>query len=360
MAELVYKPSRTRVCAYSFIDEKDLPEGQKLLTCSKCNEACYVDREAQIAAWPIHKLVCRSIENDNPLLKKDLAKEQNIMLILNHFKQLLSNHANFFKKESRLVIHLFQQLRKILESTPKYFDSRIGKTGQKIIDYIYEPLRLLMCTEFQLSRHSNISGLDIVWSIPGFANFFLSDEIFLSKVMLDRKRNKMNFLQEGEDAALILGCQTEADARRVEITYSGFLLPSAWTGLLEKFFIDSSIDVDRMLPKSSKLSLAIMRRLNHSFACPYSMTSYPSFPETVGLWPGKNSLLTEYWAKVIVSCPDIKQMCLEQGGLVPGLSTFQLFEAILSNPSFLFTAVESERKVMNTATRRMDLTFTLS
>ena len=97
------------------------------------------------------------------------------------------------------------------------------------------------------------------------------------------------------------------------------------------------------LPKSSKLSLAIMRRQNQSFACHYSMTSQPSFPETEeGLWPGKNSLLTETWAKVIVSCPEIKQMCLQQGGLVPGLSTKQLFEAITSNPLSLFTANHSE------------------
>ena len=58
------KNSNHRVCAFSYKNEKDLPDGQKLLTCARCLETCYIDREAQLQHYKIHKQTCCKREHE--------------------------------------------------------------------------------------------------------------------------------------------------------------------------------------------------------------------------------------------------------------------------------------------------------
>ena len=69
----------TRVCSYSFIDEKQLPAGKKLLRCSRCHETFYVSREAQKLHWPYHKISCVKIEDDEPQVRQDFGGLQQAL-----------------------------------------------------------------------------------------------------------------------------------------------------------------------------------------------------------------------------------------------------------------------------------------
>ena len=174
-----------RVCAFSYKNEKDLPGGQKLLTCARCCETCYVDRESQLEHWPIHKHSCCKPEHENFDLRQvqemsfeglvstvkfllatpDLIKGRYFLCIFKEILDRIIYNHDISVQETRLLNTLHSTFMQVLTKPP------VGENGED-------------------DETSGLPSktLQRIWAIPGFASFFLSDDIFLSKAMGEAKR----------------------------------------------------------------------------------------------------------------------------------------------------------------------------
>ena len=333
---IVYSRPKDRICLVNFINEKDLPDGQKLLTCSRCKEACYIDRESQIAHWPAHRKVCCSVENDSPLLRKDYAKDGDVMPILRAFFGLFSDAQNIRVGQSRLVIHLFQQLRAVLEGNSKFFDTSFEDLYLKIIGGCFYPLWELPKAPY--GRNTKLKGMEIVWAVPGFANYFLSEDLFLSHQMLERKLSNIPAVLPGEEYLCMV--EMEEDVQVVEEDEApGRCLPPAFCWLCMKFLMDSCTDNETSVPKlSDPLGVACMRRMFQTWACPYGRASYPSLEplpedENPNSWQPRNDVISKFLEAIVIRSGG--SWSPETGEIVPGLTAHQFLKAMIED-KFLF------------------------
>ena len=340
--DYVYQPSKDRVCAFSYVNEKDLPAGEKLLRCSKCSETFYRDKASQVSHWPLHKRFCCSIEKDSRLLKEALSDVEDAMDFLPHCSFMLREpRTNIRKGQSRVIVHLIQQLRKFLEKNPRYFVSTEDDVGEAIVACVLNPLRKIM-------DDKEFGGLEALYAIPGFANFFLSEELFLSRVMLERKRNGTPALTQ-EEESLIEYFTSEEAVLDVEIKFRGFVLPPTYTGLLTQFLMESCLEVDRAKEicrtRTDSLGVAVTRLIFRSWACPYVRASYASlsFEDKDGVfgydvesewgvpwpWPSRSGFVSELLESFFNA-----EMPTQQGEIVPGLSAKCLLTAMIEDSSF--------------------------
>ena len=173
MSDNTYQPNDdNRICNWSYVREKDLPEaGQKLLRCSQCREVFYVDRAAQQKDWKYHKQTCLPIEKDHQVRHgKDF---QSVEEVLTDIQAALQVSGPL--PRGRWIVYLFQQLKRMLTLDPELTPERI-----KTID-----VKIFRQTEEFIVRGK--SFLPTLWSSPGFCSYFLSEELFLSTELKQRK-----------------------------------------------------------------------------------------------------------------------------------------------------------------------------
>jgi hypothetical protein len=256
------------------------------------------------------------------------------MKILNQFHNLLWNPLNVSVGKSRLIIHLFHQLRQVLENNPKYYVSTEDDIGDKIITIAFMPLHRIL--------QSVVNGLEILWAIPGFANYFLSDELFLSRVMLDRKTRGVPALSQEEEETIeqtIVWFQTEEEVLKQELKMPGMFLPPTYCGLISKVLVSSCLDLENQSIRDNDLCRAVVRSIFQSWACPYARVSYPSLPceqeeeeNDIHPWPfqQRNYFVTLLIEHIVLK----KEVSTKAEEIVPGLTAKQLIEAILNDRSF--------------------------
>lgn len=350
--DYAYQPSKDRICAFSYVNEKDLPEGEKLLQCSKCSETFYRDRASQVSHWPLHKRFCCSIEKESRLLKEDWSDVEDFKDILhNPLFTILQDLSSIRKGQSRVIVHLFQQLRKLLVNNPMYFDSTKDDIGFFLVEYVFMPLRKMI-----LHNRDRLA----LWAIPGFANFFLSEELFLSNVMLERKRNGTPALTDEEYDLIDHYFHDEEDVLEAQMEFPGLILPPAYTGLLMKVLLDSFLDIEPETmtggqPKTDSLGVAIARLVFRSWACPYTRVSYASLPyedkdgeygnveEMPWEWASRSGCVSEFLASMY----DVR-MPTEPGEIVPGLSAKSLLTTMVEDASFFaFGNVDAIRNFLH-------------
>ena len=164
-----------RVCAESFVREEDLPPGQILLTCSRCLETHYVDEAAQRRNWPVHKLSCCPVEKDKTLDFPGF----DVNSVVDHFRAMgaiLSNPKQCCR--GRGLLRCIQSVKHLLEEKPHLFDSQYAK--EQAYSAFRENVRLHV-------ENCDFGSAQIVWAIPGFANYFSSDEIVLTTAIRQLK-----------------------------------------------------------------------------------------------------------------------------------------------------------------------------
>ena len=182
----MYIPSKNRVCGYCFKNEKDLPAGQKLLTCSKCHEMCYIDRASQVAHWPLHKMQCCSRERDAPVITGEGYQGvgrpfRDLWQCLEVIGNILTNPTQM---KGRILLLALQEYRRyLIEASPAFADSE--RVGGNTLNCILNPLREL----WMRGAGGLVAGafFDMFFSVPGVANYFLDETIFLSEAMKDRQ-----------------------------------------------------------------------------------------------------------------------------------------------------------------------------
>ena len=120
--------TKDRICSATFVHEKDLPAGKKLLTCGRCRETCYVSREAQLEHWPWHKVSCCPIEKD-PSLALVQAQGNNVSLLSDLFGWILERPEE--RAKGRALLKIFQRLQYLMLET-NVEDNMTDKSPQMV------------------------------------------------------------------------------------------------------------------------------------------------------------------------------------------------------------------------------------
>lgn len=180
----VYVPTtNVRVCAFTCTREEDLPKGQKLLACSRCNETCYVSREVQKLHWPVHKKVCCSVDNDQEEIRnKDLVFKDGLAELkacLGAICLILTDPLKHVK--GRYLLYCFQQLRRFFEDRKMYL--RLPASEKQKLYYGCGKAMEDLCMPFR----SSSKAFYTIFAIPGFMNYFFSEDLFLSSAMKEKK-----------------------------------------------------------------------------------------------------------------------------------------------------------------------------
>ena len=157
--------TNNRICAFTYVNEKDLPEGQKLLRCLRCQETFYVNLEAMAEHLPVHRRVCCALREDAPVLA-------------------LIHQGGFesFKKAMDEVVWILEDpgdrlqgrsLLYALQRALQFLKNRAGGTefDEEMIRAHYNVIHALDET---LSRENR----KIMWAIPGFVDYFLSPHVW--------------------------------------------------------------------------------------------------------------------------------------------------------------------------------------
>jgi hypothetical protein len=258
-----------RICALTFVKEDDLPPGQKLLKCSKCKETFYRDRESQTKHWKAHKQTCIELEKDDPKVRR---KEpfQSFQELLTTMRLLLSNPSLI---KGRLLLVAFKELRYYLNiSKLPFFTDQHTKDTMKadgyLADYILSPL--MRCLR-------NRTEAEILWSIPGFAGYFFSNELFIHPLMIPWKRNGM-MPPVGDHESYY---EDEEELLRKRAFQRGvfYHLMPGYCGVIKILYQFSATDTnsDQWKPRKTPLAAAIVRQALGTFwQCPYTRESFPA------------------------------------------------------------------------------------
>ena len=330
-----YVPSKDRICGYTFVNEKDLPGGQKLLKCAKCKEMCYISREAQQAAWPVHKKVCCPIERDSPLRRE---RPESFSACLERIGRIILGNYPVRVGESRVLLYYLQQMKVFFEEDTRLFAAQQGPILPEILHYLLPAL---------VSLGKNNAEVDSVkvsrwWSIPGFANYMLSEELFLSRIMKERKLHGLPALtkEESESGKYII-FDTEQDVHRLEKKKPGMILPPAYCSILSLLLTVGykfERQVNRLSDGDRPLTRAISRVLTSIWKSPYGRFSYASFrmstTEGESPWMIRSMVMSDLIRK---SQQDdaFYYKSLAAGEVVPGLTAPQMLRVVAEDESFL-------------------------
>ena len=254
-----------KVCSYTFKNEKDLPNSQKLLYCSRCKEVCYVDADAQKSHWPIHKKACCKMVNEDRIVREGLGFF-DYRACCEKIEWILENPNERFK--GRLLLYALQWTRHFLEGIDPLAAFRLHRN--RSIQSATGSLCLAMGMFGPHPSSAQKSFLGRLWGSPGFANYFLSEEIFLSKHMKELKRNNLMDQLPPQEELLADGTidpKTKQD-RSLQIP-----LPFIETTAL---LYHSAGDPNRKNTETN-LALAVLRTSMKAWGCPFVRASIPSY-----------------------------------------------------------------------------------
>ena len=211
-----------RVCAGSFVKEKDLPEGQNLLQCGRCKQTCYVSREVQLEHWPYHRHVCVPIERDDPRVRAPLTSTEECLRIIHECLQKPREKIN-----GRLLLWAFRCLKWFRENQPQNAPEFSNPTVISV-----ELCKLEKDAKRMIQKYG-YSMIQIIWSIPGWVDFFLSDELLLTKALKKLKSHghpapKPSVILDGEtgriDPATMLDPSCVMDAFYCQYIFKWFVI----------------------------------------------------------------------------------------------------------------------------------------
>ena len=276
-----YKISPARICAHSYVNEKDLPEGQKLLTCGRCRETCYISKEAQIEHWrSSHRYVCCEIQKDDIRVRDGLGYD-NSMYCIDEIHSQLANRVQDVKK-GRSLLYAFQQLM-AFASNPKennkFWKGHTARTGNSFEDAMKELFDCILPSRGESTPCQKVARL---WAIPNFTNFFLAEDIFLSSTM---KQWKIEGIPAPRKKDVCSICTS--------LSLNSYQQHPSLTALLFRLHSRSALDFGEarsgqggllLQMRATKFGMAIERLNLESWRCPYSRASIcVEMPEQSGL-----------------------------------------------------------------------------
>ena len=111
-----YTPdTSTRYCNWTYVRECDLPKGKKLLSCSRCNEVFYIDRESQTLHWKVHRKTCCPVASDDARIREEggISSLRDCWDILHWILQ-----DPMRRIKGRLFLYAFQRLKAYFKDIP--------------------------------------------------------------------------------------------------------------------------------------------------------------------------------------------------------------------------------------------------
>ena len=164
---------KVNVCSASYAKEKDLPAGQKLLRCSKCKEAFYVDRAHQLENWKYHRHSCVPIEKDDPRVRKPLSSTRECLDIMHWCLEKPKERI-----KGRLFLWAFRCFKWFRQNRPHEM------TPGTLRNELY---KLHFQTLVQVDQNYGHEMFKVIFAIPGCASFFMDDELFLTQTVKELK-----------------------------------------------------------------------------------------------------------------------------------------------------------------------------
>ena len=329
-----YFKSPNRVCAYTFKNEKDLPPGQELFVCSKCMETCYISREAQKTHWPVHRATCCSLENDDEQVRRGLGlqTQEEWAKTLRSFRE--------HNLQGRKILYCLQQLFQTFDDSPSQYYLLREQTN-----WVWMPFLVFLVS---IDR----PAVERLWSIPGFANFFLSEDIFMTRAVKALK-------SEGRVAPSQTLYET---ADEVALAYSNsspehqILLSPVKSQVICTLLLVAALEVSETQSfkfKAKPLSIAACRHIFHSWKCPFSRVSFPSVDSRVLVIRGR-----QFFGKVqiiymillgsfqlLVHHPTKCHKYLAKNEILAGLTVKEGAIALVSDDSFCRTIYNEEQLI---------------
>ena len=344
-----YVPSRTRTCAYSYVNEKDLPPGQKLLNCGKCKETCYIDRASQKAHWRLHKETCQPVERDDSVALFEAMDfsdpSSSLESITSMLRVMFTNGQTVFK--GRIILCYLRQLRLTLIDPETYQHY----SEEQVMKEVHHTATVLQ----QCVIHGGSSYIQRMLGIPGFVNYIFSDELLLTPEMQRRKEIGLSgpyyvplwfqwkrFIPEA--------CYPSED----EI-YQGpenfdrlKHLPRAYCVIIEQLF---STLLFQLKPfgfwadqRSRHLCCALTKLLLQCWTCPYTTVSFPAYkePPDISMQFGScrsklfSLLLQTAFGARMDSCETIHAwIWKEPRNVLPGLGVCEMLTALVIDKSLI-------------------------
>jgi hypothetical protein len=301
-----YQPIRKdKVCNWTFVKESDLPDGKKLLECSRCHECWYKDRESQLKHWPYHKKACRSIADEiGPEFLHTEWPDFRICIykIVMYLKKI--KEEGFPDKCGRFLLHMFRELKRHL----------LLPTGGVEIndkDIILEIVRMYQRCIIEHGREI----IDYIWAIPGWAAFFLSEELFMCPEMIRRQKNGIPAILP-DDESLSLSS-------------------TAYTDTMVKFYAASMAEVGTHVMFINPLAAAVCRSANRAWQSDYVRASFPKHSDWEYIFFPSTMLLN-------LRSNVFKKFCWPDE-LVPGMTAKQLLRTMMKDDRFLPPLDENRR-----------------
>jgi hypothetical protein len=293
--------------------------------------------EAQTSHWDVHRFVCRRIHEEVHDL--DAVKDAPIEKCFEDINYLLK-HPD--KIKGRLLLRLLQRILNYLLRFKPRSDEDKEILADNMGNFILGPL-------IRISTGTQDDFVNLIWAIPGFTNFFLSEDIMLSPIM---KRLKEQGKPPPPKPQIVDGAIVPGSGY-----HPAFQLPTPYTNFLLLFYqfcaLEEQSDATGFVapenPKPFRLSGAICRQCMKLWKCEYARASIttPSFegnqPE---IWSCRTSCFTD-----IVHCFVPKQSSensypyVDPDEFLPGMTFKELIEVMMDDDLFLFacpgTAIQS-------------------
>ena len=345
-----YQPcNKNRVCAYTLVKEKNLPEGQKLFACGKCLETFYIDRESQKKDWvETHKFVCCALKNDRLEVRQGFDSIDKCFDTLESILAGFDNEKTFPK--GRLFLHALKEIKaySIEVVVANLHDDEITHHFR---DRIYKVI-----AGFSFNCHLPpewAAFYTFMWSLPGFANAFLSNEIFLSPTMKQYKDEGLPPLAkyeivERDDGSYHYNATPERLMKELNVHYA------LWIAAVYA----RSVKYASAGGKTWRLA-ALLRNGFECWTCPYTRSSFPAYS---GIPFGCISLnRSEFFHFLLASAglsgeesPLDFVPWLRKGELLPGMTLKALFAVTMEDEAFFLIRYCAKRALCECFTNLVD------
>jgi hypothetical protein len=293
-----YQPiTKDKVCNWTFVKESDLPNGEKLNGCARCSECWYKDRESQLEHWPFHKKSCRSIaEETATAIHREISSiEECVQMIVSFLNRI--ERLNVYG--GRPLLHAFRELRRLLIEEEVDLQNN---SDDNVIDPIIQAY--MKCVQ--------LKGRDILldmWAIPGWASFFLSEDLFLSHEMKRRKDLGLPAVKQPKE----------------EIVHKNRSLPLVCAKLVFTMYSLTAAEAKngKEILHSDPLAAAVVRNTNRAWISEYVRESLPKNDDFIDQ-TFKSNFEQPFFSNLM------KKHC-RPDELVPGLTAKQLLTILITN-----------------------------
>ena len=318
---MAYEPdTSTRYCNWTYVDEKDLPEGQKLRQCGRCKEVFYISREAQTLHWKQgHKKTCRPLDDEPVEMRSAMTLERCLEVM----GIIMSDPMRCI--QGRALLFCFQTLFRYLLD-PSYFAPRAAQIQPMVERYVFGPLATQLFSE----RSNPTKFLNLFWSMPGAASYFLSGTLFMTNEM---KRKKDQGIEVPRKVLYVAnGNQHDADIHLPMVYW--MTLGMLFDGCFQRSY---TLEAAR-----SPRNVALIRQTLEMACDPYSRASYPTFETSLATSSVTNRghrfstvlqfFLTGSREEVLAQLPS---GALREGEIMPGLTLKQALQWFMEDEPFL-------------------------